>query len=150
MFEYRVRVDDFKNTSIEETIEKAKVVLEAAIELNRLWLRKHPDQMCLLACGKIEYAQECEFDLIPYSPIVTGWLIPQKRRLMCIDIVGLDVAIRRERGQCAEPDIYPLRDAGVFHVVTDVYKNGRKTRIDPTQEIREHGRAVTDQPRCSC
>lgn len=130
--------------------------IEAAIAINMTWLKRHPEEMCSLACGKIKYDSKNKDVLSLIADIKTAPILIKVGKGLCIDIVALDVAIKRTEGKRAWPAIHPQKtekekrlgsDASIFHVVTEyIGYNNKVMYYDPSYELEHIGKAVNHQP----
>ena len=134
----------------ERVIQKTLSVMESAIEMNQLWLKEHPGDVCFLTCGEIEYDFARESLLSKDIPIKTIPILKKTKIGLCIDFVAFDVAVRRMMGEEAEGDVTPTAKQGVFHITTAVSKDGETVIIDPTKEIIESGRYLSAPSICKC
>lgn len=146
MFKFVIHVDD-KGTSEQEAALQGLAVIEAAIAINLMHLRKNPHDVCVLSSGRVGYDTRNKDVLSEIGDIRTiPALIREGKKALCIDIVAADVAIHRFEGRRAWPAIIPWPKTGVFHVVTEVQEPGGVIQYDPAQEIEKHGRAYSGQP----
>jgi hypothetical protein len=134
----------------ERVIEKTLAVMEAAIEINMIWLNRYNDDVCYLNCDEIEYEFEFEYDVSDIIDIKTVPVLKMAGRGLCIDFVCLDVAIRRMMGEEADPWVIPGDHPGVFHVQTRVKRDGNWVILDPTKEIVRHGKYLSAPSVCKC
>lgn len=125
-------------------------MIELAVALNIQWLKDNPEGKCLLACDGIVYDRVNAFRLSTTIPIKIAPAIAQTGKGLCIDLVALDIAVRRSESENAYPVIEPFEGRpGVYHVFTGVKKGSKERLYDPTGEIAEHGSYVS-RPPCHC
>lgn len=154
-FTFEIIADD-KGASESEVAAWGLACIEAAIVINMTWLKRHPTEMCALACGKIKYDSKNKDVLSLVADIKTAPILIKLGKGLCIDIVALDVAVKRIEGKRAWPAIHPLKsekeimrgeDASIFHVITEyIGYNGNVMRYDPSYELEHLGKAVNHQP----
>jgi hypothetical protein len=146
MFKFVIHVDD-KDVSEGEVAMQGLAVLEAVIAINMMHLRRHPEDVCVLASGKIKYDTRNKSLLSQIGDIRTiPALLANPEKGLCIDIIGVDVSIHRFQGRRAWPAIIPQADNGVFHVVTELQTPNGVIQYDPSLEIEQSGRAYSGQP----
>jgi hypothetical protein len=140
------------DNSPEEDIQEGLIVTEAAAQLNQLWLEHNGDVICGINCeGVISYDERTANFKDKKALIYTGAEFFKKKDLTCIDIVAMDVAIRRVMGQRAEPFIEVTNTAGLYHVKTEVFlPHGGSDVFDPSLEVHHHGKVVSGHPQCQC
>ncbi len=144
-FEFRILTDD-RDVSDEEMVEQGIAAIHAAIAINVLHLRRHPEDVCALACGKIKYDSQNKDVLLMISEISTIPVLIEKRIGLCIDIVAADVAIKIFEGLDVWPHIF-FRGGGIFHVVTQGHDQGWNViEYDPSAELEQRGLVVSYQP----
>ena len=144
-FEFRILIDD-KGVSDEEMVDMGLAAIRAAIAMNLLHLRRHPEDVCILGCGKIKYDTKNKSVLLMISEISTIPILAKKRKGLCIDIVAADVAIKIFEGLDVWPHIF-FTGGGIFHVVTQGYgQDGRVLEYDPSAELEQQGLVVSYQP----
>lgn len=144
-FEFRILTDD-TDVGDDEMILQGLAAINAAIAINLLHLRRNPDDVCVLACGKVKYDAKNKDVLLMISEISTIPVLIQKGIGLCIDIVAADVAINIFDGRDAWPHIFSRGD-GVYHVVTHGRgKTGDVLEYDPSAELERLGLVVTHQP----
>lgn len=150
MFKFVIHVDD-GDVGIEEIAMQGLAVLEAVIAINVMHLRRHPRDICVLSSGKVKYDTRNKNVLSQIGDIRTiPALLAEPEKGLCIDIIGVDVAIHRFEGRQAWPVILPMPKTGAFHVVTELQTPKGVIQYDPSQEIEQHGRAYSGQPQqCS-
>lgn len=139
MFEIRIQTDDFNDPR--EMIELGLYATEAAIGINKLWLKRNPQYICALSNGLIKYDKKLSETLSDINVVKTGSILIKSGFGVCIDIVALDVAVKRLKNIDAHPHIYH-RGGGFFHVVVMI--KGRY--YDPSEDLIKNGRAVLNQP----
>lgn len=144
-FEFRILTDD-SGVSDMEMVEQGYAAIKAAIAINVLHLRRHPEDVCVLACGKVKYDTKNKDILLMISEISTIPVLIQKGIGLCIDIVAADVAIKIFEGIDAWPHIFS-RGGGIFHVVTQCRnRTGHVIEYDPSAELEQRGWVVSHQP----
>lgn len=131
-------------------VEKTLAVMEAAIDINQIWLNRFNDDVCYLRCDEIDYEFEHEYNVSERIDIKTVPVLKQDGSGLCIDFVCLDVAIRRMMGEEAQPWVIPGDKDGVFHVQTRVKRDGKWVVLDPTKEIVKHGKYLSAPGVCKC
>jgi hypothetical protein len=132
-------------------VEKTLAVMRAAIELNKIWLRDHPKDVCFLTCDGVKYDFAKETSLSNTVPIKTVPVLKREKRGLCIDFVCFDVAVRELGGQKAEPHVTDGTSRGLFHVTTLVTNGDGTTEIiDPANEVANHGRFLSTPSLCAC
>ena len=143
-FEFRILTDD-KGVSNEEMAEQGLAAIHAAIAINLLHLRRHPEDVCVLACGKVKYDSKNKDILLMISEISTIPVLIKKRIGLCIDIVAADVAIKIFEGLEVWPHIF-FKGGGIFHVITQGYDWAHNViEYDPSAELEQHGSAISYQ-----
>lgn len=150
MFKFVIHVDD-KDLDVEEVAMQGIFILEAVININVMHLQRNPGDVCALFSGRVKYDTRNKITLSQIGDIRTiPALLAEPKKGLCIDIVGVDVAIHRFQGRDAWPAIIPWPETGVFHVVTELQSPNGVIQYDPSQEIEQHGRAFSGQPmQCS-
>lgn len=147
-FEFRILTDD-QGVSNEEMVEQGLAAIGAAIHINLLHLRRHPDDVCVLACGEVKYDSENKDVLLMFSEISTIPILKKKKVGLCIDIVAADVAIKIFEGFDVWPHIF-FKGGGIFHVVTQGHDSDWNViEYDPSAELEQRGLVVSHQPK-SC
>jgi hypothetical protein len=145
-FEFRIHTDD-EGASEEEISFQGLAAIEAAICMNIMYFKRHPDAVCALACGSIKYDSEKKDVLSLVADIRTAPRLIQEGKGLCIDLVAFDVAVRRFEGKRAWPFIISQGDGDFFHVITETYgPEGEVVQIDPSDELEKVGRAFNGQP----
>lgn len=148
MLTFTILTEDDGNA--DRVIQKTLSAMEAAIEINQMWLKEHPSDVCFLTCGTIDYDFAQESLLSKDIPIKTIPILKKTKIGLCIDFVAFDVAVRRMMGSEAEPDVAPTGKPGLFHITTAVIDGGGDVIIDPTKEIIESGRYLSAPSICEC
>lgn len=144
-FEFRILTDD-KGVSNEEMVEQGLSAVHAAISINVLHLRRHPEDVCVLACGAVKYDSKNKDVLLMISEISTIPVLKKKKKGLCIDIVAADVAIKIYEGLEVWPHIF-FKGGGIFHVVTQGRDwDGNVIEYDPSSELEQRGLVVSYQP----
>jgi hypothetical protein len=146
-FEFTIITDD-EGASSEEMIEQGLSATNTAIEINLLYLQRHPEDACILACGGVLYDAKNSSVLVKNQHISTIPILKKKRLGLCIDIVAADVAIKLHDGTKAWPHIF-FRGGGIYHVVTHLNdRHGNVIEYDPSAELQRMGFVVSFQPNC--
>jgi len=144
-FEFRILTDD-RGVSDDEMIDQGLAAIHAAIAINLLHLQRHPEDVCVLACGKVKYDSKNKNVLLMISEISTIPILAKKKKGLCIDIVAADVAIKIFEGLDVRPHIF-FTGGGIFHVVTQGHsQDGRVLEYDPSAELEQQGLVVSYQP----
>lgn len=144
-FEFRIVTDD-SGVSNEEMIHHGIAAIRSAIDINVMHLRRHPEDVCILACGEIKYDSKNKDILLMVSEISTIPILKKNKKGLCIDIVAADVAIKIYEGYDVWPHIV-FKGGGIFHVVTQGSDwNGNVIEYDPSAELEQQGLAVSFQP----
>jgi len=147
-FEFRIITDD-EDVSDEEMVDQGLAAIWAAIHINVMHLRRHPEDVCVLACGSVKYDTKNKDVLLMISEISTIPILKKKKIGLCIDIVAADVAIKIFEGLDVWPHIF-FRGGGIFHVVTQGHdSNGNVIEYDPSAELEQRGLVISYQP-ASC
>jgi len=136
-FQFRIHVDE---DGSETAVLQAMACLEAAIAINIDFLRRNPDAITALSCGRVKYDRKNQNITLRIGDIFTLLILIRRGWGLCIDIVAAEVAIRRLHGQDAWPVIHNGDRDGVFHVMVEVRQNGRLVQYDPTTELDLTGR----------
>lgn len=145
-FEFRILTED-DEVGDEEASYQGLAVLEATIAMNIWYFRRHPEDICALACGKVKYNSAEKNIKLMIGEICTAPILIQRGIGLCFDIVAFDVAVRRFEGKTAWPLVIP-RGNGIFHVTTEMPgKNGNVVEYDPSAELERRGLAVSYQPK---
>lgn len=145
-YDFMILTDD-DGASEEEIAFQGLNALEAAIGMNLMYLRRHPEAVCGLVCGEVKYDSAKRDVLSLVGEIRTIPRLLRAGKGLCIDIVAYDVAIRRFEGHDAWPKIISKGDGAFFHVVTEVPgPDGQDIEIDPSDELEKLGYAVNAQP----
>lgn len=145
-FEFRILTDDF-GVSNEEMVQQGLAAIDAAIRINLLHLQRNPEDVCILACGKIKYDSKNKDVLLMISEISTIPILLQKGVGLCIDIVAADVAIKLYEGLDVWPHIF-FKGEGIFHVVTQGHDvNQNVIEYDPSAELEQRGLAISHPPK---
>ncbi len=148
-FEFRIVAGD-ENVPLEDVIQEGMFVCEATININRMWLRRNPQMACALTCGWIKYDTANKDVVAMVQEIKTAPVLINEGKGLCIELVALDVAIRRNRGERALPMIFHRKN-GIFHVVTEVIENGRRIVYDPSKELEDMGHVINGRlTDCGC
>lgn len=149
-FEFRVIAGD-EDVPIEDVIREGGYIAEAAIGINLLWLERHPEMVCALTCGMIKYDSASKDIVAQVQEIRTGPVLVKQGKGLCIELVALDCAIRRFRGQKAWPIIFS-KGNGIFHVVTEAEDaSGRRYIYDPSAELEREGHITNGRIEgCDC
>jgi len=148
MLTFQILTED--DDSAERVIVKTLSVMESAIELNQMWLRRHPEDVCFLTCGEINYDFARETTLSDIIPIKTIPILKKTRIGLCISFVAFDVAVRRMLGEEAEPHVSSTQKYSVFHITTAVKGPAGVIYIDPTKEIITEGSYLSAPSICKC
>ena len=144
-FEFRILTDD-KDVSDEEMVEQGLIAIRAAIAINLLHLRRNPEDVCVLACGKVKYDSKNKDVLLMISEISTIPVLVKKGIGLCIDIVAADVAIKIYEGLEVWAHIF-FKGGGIFHVVTQGHgQSGDVLEYDPSAELEQRGLVISYQP----
>jgi len=144
-FQFRILTDD-KGVSDDEMVYQGLAAVETAIAINVMHLRRRPEDICALACGKIKYDTKNKDILLMIAEISTLPVLIKKGKGLCIDIVAADVAAKRYEGYAAWPYIYS-KGGGIFHVVTHMRDSlGNIIEFDPSTELEQRGWVVSYQP----
>jgi hypothetical protein len=144
-FEFRILTDD-RDVSDEEMIDQGYAAIEAAIAINILHFKRHPEDICALACGKVKYDSKNQDVLSMISEISTVPVLIRTGVGLCIDIVAFDVSVKRFENYIAWPHIIS-RGSGIFHVLTHIQDvQGRAIEYDPSLELEQRGLVATFQP----
>ena len=144
-FEFRILTDD-RGVSDDEMIDQGLAAIHAAIAINLLHLQRHPEDVCVLACGKVKYDSKNKDVLLMISEISTIPILVRRGVGLCIDIVAADVAINIFEGRDAWPHIFSRGD-GIYHVVTQGRgRAGDVLEYDPSAELEQMGLVITHQP----
>ena len=145
MFKFCILTDE-KEVSNEEAREQGLAALWAAIQMNVLHFRRHPEDICALACGKVKYDSKNKDVLLMISEISTVPVLIKKGIGLCIDIVAFDVAAKIYEGYDVWPHIF-FKGGGIFHVVTRGQDlGGNVIEYDPSSELEARGLVVSHQP----
>ncbi|MHC4433706.1 MAG: hypothetical protein ACYTBS_17845 [Planctomycetota bacterium] len=147
MAEYKfvIRTDE-SGVSDEEAIQQGLAATWAAIEINVMYFRRHPEAVCALACGQVKYDSKNKDVLAMIGEISTAPILIKEGKGLCIDIVAFDVGVKRFEGLDVWPHIFS-RGGGIFHVVTQgIDKNGQMIQYDPSAELEQRGLVVSHQP----
>jgi hypothetical protein len=148
MFKFVIHVDD-KGASTDEAAMQGLAVIEAAIAINLMYLRRHPEAICALSDGSVKYDTKNKDVLSQIGDIRTIPALLESKSALCIDIVSADVSIHRFEGRSSWPVILPRPQTGIFHVLTEVQSTNGVLQYDPSLEIEQYGRAFSGQPsRC--
>ena len=147
MLKFEVQTED---SSDARTVEKTMIAMEAAIAMNQLWLRDHPNDICFLSCDVIRYDFALENVLSNTVPIKTIPILKKTRKGLCIDFVCFDLAVRRMTGEKAFPKVAPTDKDGVFHIQTKIIDGSDVRVVDPAQEIVDHGNYKSIPAICNC
>lgn len=143
-FEFRILTDD-DGAGADEQAMQGLAAMEAAIYINMMYFRRHPETVCALACGAIKYDTANKNVLSMVGEIKTAPVLISTGIGLCIDIVSFDVAIRRLNGIEARPYMIS-RGGGIFHVVTEtVGPGGQLIYYDPSEEVEQLGYAATNR-----
>lgn len=148
MLSFTILTEDDANS--DRVSEKALIAMEAAIEMNQMWLKAHPGDVCFLTCGSVKYNFAKETVLSDIIPIKTVPILKKTGIGLCISFVAFDVAIRRMMGQDAWPEAQPTPARDIFHIVTVVGSPEGRTVIDPTHEIITLGGYRSAPSICKC
>ena len=144
-FEFRILTDD-KGVSNEEMVEQGLAAVWAAININLLHLKRHPDDVCVLACGSVKYDSKNKDVLLMISEISTIPVLKKSGKGLCIDIVAADIAIKIFEGLDVWPHIF-FKGGGIFHVVTQGHDwDWNVIEYDPSAELEQRGLVVSYQP----
>lgn len=145
-FDFHILTDD-KGVSDQEMAQWGLACMEAAIFINVSWLRKNPTYLGALACGLVKYDKAIKNLKSLVAPIATAPRLIAEGKGLCIDIVAYHVAALRIQDINAAPYIIE-RGNDIFHVVTEVFHDGKRFLVDPSLEIEQMGLAVELQPPC--
>lgn len=144
-FDFRIITDD-TDVSSEEMIEQGLAATRAAIEINLLYLQRHPEDACILACGAVKYDSKNMNILVTSQEISTIPILKKTGIGLCIDIVAADVAIKLCDGLDSWPHIF-FKGNGIYHVVTHLNdRHGNVIEYDPSAELERMGLVVSFQP----
>lgn len=144
-FEFRIVTED-NGVSNEEMVQQGLAATWLAIQLNLMHLRRHPEDICVLACGSVKYDSKNKDVLLMVSEISTIPILKQNKVGLCIDIVAADVAIKIFEGLEVWPHIF-FKGGGIFHVVTQGFdRGGNVIEYDPSSELEQRGLVASHQP----
>lgn len=144
-FKFVVVTDD-KGVSNEEMAQQGLAAIEFAIKLNLMHFKRHPEDICALACGKVKYDTKNKDVLLMVSEISTVPILIKRGIGLCIDIVAFDVAAKRFEGFDVWPHVF-FKGGGIFHVVTRGYDwEGNVIEYDPSAELEQKGLIASFQP----
>jgi hypothetical protein len=147
MAEYKfvIRTED-DEVSDEEMIQQGLASVWAAIKINVLYFKRHPEAICALACGQVKYDSKNQDVLSMVGEISTAPILIKEGKGLCIDIVAFDVGAKLSEGLEVWPHIFS-RGGGIYHVVTQGYDNsGQMIEYDPSAELEQRGFVVSHQP----
>jgi hypothetical protein len=146
MFKFVIHVDDKENVGVDEIAMQGLAAIEAAIAINVMHLRRHPEDVCALSSGRVKYDTKNKNVLSQIGDIRTIPAMLKDGKALCIDIVAADVAMHRFEGRQSWAVILPRPQTGIFHVLTEVQTPSGVIQYDPSLEIEQHGRAYSGQP----
>lgn len=144
-FEFRIITED-EGVSNEEMALQGIAAIWGAIHMNLLYLHRHPEDVCVLACGAVKYDRKNADILLMISEISTIPVLKKRKKGLCIDIVAADVAIKLFEGLDVWPHVF-FKGGGIFHVVTQGHDwDGHVIEYDPSAELEQRGLVVSFQP----